>query len=85
MSRPQHASELHVATLLAGRLTDLISPRRRYLTDAQGKPTAVVVPIAECERLLEDVHDLAAIAERRDDDTLSEKQLRHRLSEGGAV
>ena len=36
-----------------------------YITNEQGERTAVVVPIVQYEKLLEDLDDLAAIAERR--------------------
>lgn len=56
-----------------------------YQTDAQGRRTAVVLPISEYEQLLEDLHDLAVVAERRDDETIDEAELRRRLAGGGAV
>jgi hypothetical protein len=59
--------------------------RKQFQTDTQGRRTAVVLPIAEYEQLLEDVHDLAVAAERRDESTLSLDELRRRLAEGGAV
>ena len=63
----------------------MTSRRKRYQTDAQGKRTAVVLPMADYERLLEDLHDLAVVAERRDETTLDEAALKHRLAEGGSV
>jgi hypothetical protein len=59
--------------------------RRRYQTDAHGKRTAVVVPIAEFEQMLEDLHDLAVIADRRNEPTMTFDELKHRLAEGGEV
>ena len=59
--------------------------RTQYQTDAQGRRTAVVLPISEYEQLLEDLHDLAVIAERRDEETLDEAELRRRLAGDGAV
>ena len=59
--------------------------RKQYQTDAQGKRTAVVLPMADYERLLDDLHDLAVVAERRDETTLDEATLKRRLAEGGPV
>ena len=73
------------ATLAMRRVFDMTSRRKRYQTDAQGKRTAVVLPMADYERLLEDLHDLAVVAERRDETTLDEAALKHRLAEGGSV
>ena len=42
-----------------------------YIVDEQGNKTKVIMPLAEYERLLEDLHDLAFIAERRNGETMS--------------
>jgi hypothetical protein len=63
----------------------MTSRRKQYQTDARGKRTAVVLPIDEYERLLEDVHDLAVLAERRDEATLAPDELKRRLAEGEPV
>jgi hypothetical protein len=57
----------------------------QYQTDARGRRTAVVLSIAEYEQLLEDLHDLAVVAERRDEDSMDETELRRRLAGGGAA
>ena len=59
--------------------------RTQYQTDAQGRRTAVVIPISEYEQLLEDLHDLAVVAERRDEEAIEDAELRRRLAGGGAV
>jgi hypothetical protein len=38
--------------------------REQSVTDAQGARIAVLIPIRDYERLLEDLHDLAVMAER---------------------
>ena len=45
------------------------SPAVQFVTDRNGKATAVIVPLAEYQELLDDLDDLAAIAERRDETT----------------
>ena len=42
-----------------------MSQTLQYLTDEHGDRTAVVLPIDEYEKLLEDLDDLAVVAERR--------------------
>jgi len=59
--------------------------RTQYQTDAQGRRTAVVLPISGHEQLLEDLHDLAVVAERRDEEAIDEAGLRRRLAGDGAV
>lgn len=41
--------------------------QEQYVVDAKGKKTAAVLSLKRYERLLEDLHDLAAVAERRDE------------------
>ena len=43
--------------------------KKRYLVDEKGRKTAVVLPVREYEELLEDLADLALIAERKDEPT----------------
>jgi hypothetical protein len=59
--------------------------RRRYQTDAKGRRTGVVLPLAEFERLMEDLHDLAVLAERRNEPTVTLDELKRRLAEGEGV
>jgi hypothetical protein len=51
----------------------------QYLVDHTGKKTSVLLPLKEYERLLEDLHDLAMVAERRDEPVVSLEELRSRL------
>ena len=55
----------------------------QYLTDDQGQKVAVVIPIADYEALMEDVADLAAVAERRDEDRISFGELKKQLVADG--
>ena len=47
----------------------------RYITDDRGERTAVVLPIADYEKLLEDLEDLAVVAERREEPTIPHEQF----------
>nr|MDO8077869.1 hypothetical protein [Candidatus Freyarchaeota archaeon] len=51
----------------------------QYIVDEEGRRTAVILPIEEYEQLLEDLHDLAVIAERRDEATVSFEEVKERL------
>lgn len=55
----------------------------RYITDEKGRKKAIILPIKEYEELLEDLHDLAVIAERRDESTLSFEELKEKLKKDG--
>lgn len=57
----------------------------RYITDKQGRKRSVVLPIKQFEELLEDLEDLAIVAERRDEDTISHKALLKELKANGIL
>jgi len=57
----------------------------RYIVDEKGERTAVVMPIDHYEELLEDVHDLAVIAERREEPTISFEELKEKLRKDGLL
>lgn len=57
----------------------------QFLTDDCGQKVAVVIPIAEYESLMEDVADLAAVAERRDDHRISLSELKQQLTADGLL
>jgi hypothetical protein len=57
----------------------------KYLIDEKGQKTAVVIPVDEYEELLEDLHDLAVIAERKDEPTISFNDLKKRLKADGIL
>ena len=59
--------------------------REHYIVDENGKKTAVVIPVREFQRLLEDLHDLTVVAERRDEPTVSLDELRRRLRADGLI
>ena len=46
-----------------------------YIANESGEKTAVILPIAQFEELLEDIEDLAIVAERRDEPTTSHADL----------
>ena len=52
---------------------------RSFVVDENGKRTAVALPIEEYERLLEDLEDLAVIAQRRHEPTESLATVVERL------
>jgi len=59
--------------------------QEKYIVDQKGKKTAVVLPMEEYEELLEDLHDLAVIAERRDEPTIPLNELKRRLKKNGLL
>lgn len=48
---------------------------KQFIIDDHGKKKAVILPIDEYNELLEDLHDLAVVAERRDESILSHDDI----------
>jgi PHD/YefM family antitoxin component YafN of YafNO toxin-antitoxin module len=42
----------------------------QFITNANGEKTAVILALADYEELMEDLEDLAAIAERKDETSI---------------
>jgi len=59
--------------------------REQFIVDEDGKKTAVVLPIKDYERLLEDLHDLSIVAERRHEPTISFDELKRKLQKNGLI
>lgn len=54
---------------------------KQYLVDEAGRRTAVVLPIEEYQQLLEDLEDLALIAERKDEPSEPWEVVKARLEQ----
>jgi hypothetical protein len=59
--------------------------QEQYVTDTQGKKVSVILSLERYERLLEDLHDLAVVAERRDEQPLSYEEMKRRLKKDGIL
>jgi len=57
----------------------------QFIIDESGNKTAVILPVQEYEELLEDIHDLAVIAERKDEPSISFDELKKRLTADGFI
>jgi hypothetical protein len=57
----------------------------QYVTNDAGEKTAVILPIDQFRELIEDVEDLAAAAERRDEPTIPHKDLVAELKRDGLI
>ena len=66
-------------------MTEAAAMHVQYITDEAGDKNAVVLPIEEYEDLLEDLRDLAAVAERRDEETVSHTEVVPELDREGLL
>ena len=57
----------------------------QYITNESGEKTAVILPLLEFQYLLEDIEDLAVVAERREEPTVSHEELVAELKRDGLV
>jgi hypothetical protein len=57
----------------------------QFITDSKGEKTAAVLPLAEYEKLLEDLDDLATIADRRDEPTIPHEEFKRKLKRNGIL
>jgi len=59
--------------------------REQYVVNAKGKRVGVILSLRRYQRLLEDLHDLAVVAERRDEEPISLEEMKRRLKENGLL
>ena len=57
----------------------MVHVEKRFVVDQHGRKTAVILPIEQYEELMEDLDDLATIAERRGEPTEPIESVRERL------
>jgi hypothetical protein len=53
--------------------------QEQYVTDTKGKKLGVILSLKRYQRLMEDLHDLAIVAERRDEKPISLEDMKRRL------
>jgi len=59
--------------------------QEQYIVDTTGLKTAVILPLRQYEQLMEDLHDLAIVAERREEEPISLEEMKRRLKEDGLL
>jgi len=62
-----------------------MSTATQFLTDSRGEKVAVVLPVGEYDALIEDLQDLAVMAERRDEPRSSLEEVKQRLKRDGLL
>ena len=59
--------------------------KEQFVVDGEGRRKAVILPMEEYEELIEDLHDLAVVAERQNEETLPMEEIKKRLKSRGLV
>jgi PHD/YefM family antitoxin component YafN of YafNO toxin-antitoxin module len=57
----------------------------QFVVDVKGRKKAVIVPAHRYEQIIEDLHDLAVVAERRNEPTISLAEMKRRLKRDGLL
>ena len=59
--------------------------KTKYITDEKGKKKSVILSVADYKNLMEDIEDLAKVAERREEYTISHEDLVNQLKKDGLL
>jgi len=59
--------------------------QEQYVVDMKGKKLSVILSLERYERLMEDLHDLAVVAERRNEQPISFEEMKRRLKKDGIL
>jgi PHD/YefM family antitoxin component YafN of YafNO toxin-antitoxin module len=62
-----------------------IEEYEQYIVDGRGRKKAVILPIAKYRQLREDLDDLASMADRDDEPTVSWEEVKRRLRADGLL
>ena len=60
-----------------------MAAQEQFVIDAKGRKKGVLLSVEQYEKLMEDLHDLAVIAERREETPISLDELKRRLKKDG--
>lgn len=61
-----------------------MSPEQ-YIVNREGKRVGVILPFEQYQQMKEDLHDLAVVAERREEAPISLEEIKQRLREDGLL
>lgn len=59
--------------------------KEQFVIDRKGKKTGVLLSMDRYEQLIEDLHDLAVVAERRKEKPISLQDMKKRLKKDGSL
>ena len=62
-----------------------MAAQEQFVVDVNGRKTAIILPMKRYQNLMEDVHDLAVVAERRAERPISLEEMKRRLKKNGVL
>ena len=57
----------------------------QYVIDEKGKKTGVLLSLKQYEKPMEDLHDLAIVAERKNEKPITLEEMKRRLKKDGLI
>jgi len=63
----------------------MATPQAQFVIDAKGKKKGVLLSVKQYQKLMEDLHDLAIVAERRLEKPVPLDDLKRRLKRDGLL
>ncbi len=61
----------------------MASLQEQFVIDAKGRKTGIILPLRRYQKLMEDLHDLAIVAERRSEEPIPLEEMKRRLRKDG--
>lgn len=59
--------------------------QEQYVVDTKGEKVSIILSLERYQQLMEDLHDLAVVAERRHEKPISLEEMKRRLKEDGIL
>ena len=66
-------------------MAKLAKLNEKFIVNEKGQKPAAILPIDTYERLLEDLHDLAVVAERKKEPVIPFKKVKEKLKKDGLL
>ncbi|MBZ5537537.1 MAG: type II toxin-antitoxin system Phd/YefM family antitoxin [Acidobacteriia bacterium] len=63
----------------------MATTQEQFIVNAKGKKTGVLLSLKQYQRLMEDLHDLAIVAERRQEKPKAFEELKQNLRKNGRL
>ena len=62
-----------------------MAAQEQFVVDTNGRKTGVILSLKRYQELMEDLHDLAVVAERRAERPISLEEMKRRLKKNGVL
>jgi len=59
--------------------------QEQFIVDTKGKKTGIILPLKRYQKLMEDLHDLVVVAERRAEQPISLEEMKRLLKRDGKL